>query len=169
MDLAVWPERFGLGGPSSFIFVRQGLIRLSSEIDEAKHWIASFGIEQPDTNVTNGDGQTDWPDAVARVDVNHDWGHLMGALLVRQLKATSTSGTGTDTAFAWGLNLSGKLAVPGTADNLKFQVNQGAPLAGPNDILCLCREAPHSELPRFQLIHVGPVRLGSRVAIRSKG
>jgi len=125
MDLAVWPEMFDLGGPSSYIFVRQGLIRWSSEIDEAKHWSASFGIEEPDTNVTNGNGQKDWPDAVARVDGNHDWGHLMGAVLVRQLKATSTSGTGTDRAFAWGLNLSGKLAVPGSADNLKFQVQGG--------------------------------------------
>ena len=125
MDLAVWPEMFDLGGPASFIFVRQGLIRWSSEIDEAKHWIASFGIEQPDTEVSNGDGQTDWPDAVARMDGNHDWGHLMGAVIVRQLKATSTSGTGTDRAFAWGLNLGGKLAVPGTADNFKFQVQGG--------------------------------------------
>ena len=125
MDLGVWPEMFDLGGPSSFIFVRQGLIRLSAEIDEAKHWIASFGIEQPNTEVTNGNGKKDWPDAVARVDLKHDWGYLMGAGIVRQLKATSTSGTGTDSAFGWGFNLSGKLAVPGTADNFKFQVHGG--------------------------------------------
>ena len=85
--------------------------------------------------MTNGDGETNWPDAVLRVEGNHDWGNLMSAVLVRQLKATSTSGTGTDEAFAWGLNLSGKLAVPGTADNFKFQFQGGVGIGRYVDVL----------------------------------
>ena len=122
MDNLAWPEIFDLEGPNSLSFVRQGLLRMSWEVDEAKHWIASFGVEQPDTDVTNGDGKKDWPDAVARIDVNHNWGHLSAAVLGRRLKATSTTGTGTDKAAAWGLLFSGKLPVPGTADNIIFQV-----------------------------------------------
>jgi hypothetical protein len=125
MDNLAWPEIFDLEGPNSLSFIWQGLLRLSWEVDEAKHWIASFALEQPDTDVTNGDGKTDWPDAVARIDVNHDWGHLSAAVLGRRLKATSTTGTGTDTAAAWGLLFSGKLPVPGTADNIVFQVQGG--------------------------------------------
>jgi len=125
MDNLAWPEIFDLEGPNSLSFIRQGLLRISWEVDEAKHWIASFGLEQPDTDVTNGDGKKNWPDAVARVDVNHDWGHLSAAVLGRRLKATSTTGTGSDKAAAWGLLFSGKLPVPDTADNFIFQVQGG--------------------------------------------
>jgi len=120
-----WPEIFDLEGPNSLSFVRQGLLRFSWEVDAAKHWIASFGVEQPDTDVTNGDGKKDWPDAVARIDVNHDWGHLSAAVLGRRLKATSTTGTGTDKAAAWGLLFSGKLPVLDTPDNIVFQIQGG--------------------------------------------
>jgi hypothetical protein len=125
MDNLAWPEIFDLEGPNSLSFIWQGLLRLSWEVDEAKHWIASFALEQPDTDVTNGDGKKDWPDAVARIDVNHDWGHLSAAVLGRRLKATSTSGNGTDKAAAWGLLFSGKLPVPSTADNIIFQFQGG--------------------------------------------
>jgi hypothetical protein len=125
MDNLAWPEIFDLEGPNSLSFIRQGLLRISWEVDEAKHWIASFGVEQPDTDVTNGDGKKNWPDAVARIDVNHDWGHLSAAVLGRRLKATSTTGTGSDKAAAWGLLFSGKLPVPGTPDNIIFQAQGG--------------------------------------------
>ncbi len=125
MDIKAWPEVLDNAGPSSFIFVQQGLFRLSKEIDEAKRWIASVAVEQPDNKVSNGNGKTKLPDAVARLDVNDDWGHLMGAFIARQVRAEDTSGTVTDSAFGWGLNFSGKLMVPTTRDNIKFQVNGG--------------------------------------------
>ena len=125
MDNQAWPEIFDLEGPNSLSFIWQGLVRASWELDKAKHWIASFALEQPDSDVTNGDGKEAWPDAVLRVDVNDDWGHLSAAAIGRQLKATSTTGTGTDKAAAWGLLFAGKLPVPGTADNIIFQVQGG--------------------------------------------
>ncbi len=125
MDNQAWPEIFDLEGPNSLSFIWQGMVRGSWELDKAKHWIASFALEQPDSDVTNGDGKEAWPDAVLRVDVNDDWGHLSAAAIGRQLKATSTTGTGTDKAAAWGLLFAGKLPVPGTADNIIFQVQGG--------------------------------------------
>lgn len=125
MDTKAWPEVLDNAGPSSYVFVQQGLFRVSAEIDDAKRWIASLAVEQPDTKISNGNGKTVLPDAVARVDVNDDWGHLMGAFAARQVKAETADGFVTDSAFGWGLNFSGKLMVPNTADNFKFQLNGG--------------------------------------------
>ena len=125
MDNQAWPEIFDLEGPNSLSFIWQGMLRASWELDEAKHWIASFALEQPESDVTNGNGKEAWPDAVLRVDVNDDWGHLSAAAIGRQLKATSTTGGGTDKAAAWGVLFAGKLPVPGTADNIIFQVQGG--------------------------------------------
>jgi hypothetical protein len=125
MDNQAWPEIFDLEGPNSLSFIWQGMLRASWELDKAKHWIGSFALEQPDSDVTNGNGKEAWPDAVLRVDVNDDWGHLSAAAIGRQLKATSTTGGDTDKAAAWGLLFAGKLPVPGTADNIIFQVQGG--------------------------------------------
>jgi hypothetical protein len=125
MDNQAWPEIFDLEGPNSLSFIWQGMLRASWELDKAKHWIASFALEQPESDVTNGNGKEAWPDAVLRVDVNDDWGHLSAAAIGRQLKATSTTGGDTDKAAAWGLLFAGKLPVPGTADNIIFQVQGG--------------------------------------------
>ncbi len=127
MDNKAWPEVLDNAGPASYVFVQQGLFRLSTELDEAKRWIASLAVEQPDNKVSNGNGKSEWPDAVGRVDFNDNWGHLMGAMVARQVKAEATSGTVIDSAsaFGWGLNLSGMLMVPDTKDNFKFQFNGG--------------------------------------------
>ena len=126
MDNQAWPEIFDLEGPNSLSFIWQGMLRASWELDKAKHWIGSFALEQPESDVTNGNGKEAWPDAVLRVDVNDDWGHLSAAALGRQLKASSsTTGGGTDKAAAWGVLFAGKLPVPGTADNFIFQVQGG--------------------------------------------
>lgn len=126
MDTKAWPEVLDNAGPASYVFVQQGLFRLSTELDKAKHWIASVAVEQPDSKVSNGNDKTEWPDAVARVDFNDEKGHLMGAAAVRQIKA-DTLGTAVNSASAigWGLNLSGKLMVLDTQDNFKFQFNGG--------------------------------------------
>ena len=126
MDNQAWPEIFDLEGPASLSFIWQGMVRASWELDKAKQWIASFALEQPESDVTNGNGKEAWPDAVLRVDGNHDWGHLTAAVLGRQLKAAGTTGGSTDTAAALGVLFSGKLPVPGTtADNIIFQVQGG--------------------------------------------
>ncbi len=125
MNINAWPEVLDNAGPSSFIFVQQGLFRLSKELDDAHRWIASVAVEQPDNKISNGSGKSQLPDAVARIDLNDKWGHLMGAFAARQVKVSATSNTDADSALGWGLNFSGKLLVPTIKDNFKFQVNGG--------------------------------------------
>ena len=125
-DLNVWPDIFDLEGPNAMMGLRQVLARYSFKLGEVKHLIADFALEQPETDVQNGNGLRNLPDAVARIRWHQDWGHLTAAALGRQLVAESTSGTGEDSAFAWGLLLSGELKVPDSKDNFRFQVQGGS-------------------------------------------
>ena len=126
LDLSVWPDIFDLEGPNAMTGLRQVLVRYAFTLDEEKHLIADVALEQPETGVQNGNGLRNLPDAVARIRWQQDWGHLTGALLGRQLVAEGTSGTGEDSAFGWGLSLSGELKVPDSKDNLRFQVQGGS-------------------------------------------
>ncbi|MHC4434106.1 MAG: DcaP family trimeric outer membrane transporter [Planctomycetota bacterium] len=117
---------FDLEGPNAMTGTRQGLARYSFTLDEEEHLIADFALEQPETEVQNGNGLRNLPDAVVRINWHQDWGHLTAAALGRQLVAESTSGTGEDSAFAWGLSLSGELKVPDSKDNFRFQVQGGS-------------------------------------------
>jgi hypothetical protein len=141
MDLGVWPELFDLEGPNAMTGLRQGVVRYSFKMGGSKHWLGGVALEQPATQVRNGIGLTDLPDALAQVTWSSGWGHLEVAGLARQLVAESTGGTGRDRAFGWGLSLSGSLNVPGTRrelprdradnlgtrqDNFKFQIVGGS-------------------------------------------
>jgi hypothetical protein len=141
IDLGVWPELFDLEGPNAMTGLRQGVVRYSSSMGGSKHWVGAVALEQPLTQVQNGVGLTDLPDAAAQVTWRSGWGHLEVAGLARQLVAESESGTGRDKAFGWALSLSGNLNVPGTArelpsdhadnlgtrqDNFKFQIVGGS-------------------------------------------
>ena len=125
-DLGVWPDIFDLEGPNAMTGLRQVLARYSFTLDEAKHLIADFALEQPETGVQNGNGLRILPDALARINWHQDWGHLAAVALGRQLVAESTSGTGEDSAFGWGLSFSGELKVPNSKDNFRFQVQGGS-------------------------------------------
>jgi hypothetical protein len=126
IDLGVWPDIFDLEGPNAMTGTRQVLARYSFILDEAKHFITDFSLEQPETGVQNGNGLSSLPDAVVRMNWRPGWGHLTAAALGRQLVAESMSGTGKDSAFAWGLSLSGELKVPNSKDNFRFQVQGGS-------------------------------------------
>jgi hypothetical protein len=142
MDLGVWPELFDLEGPNAMTGLRQGLVRGAYAFGQEKQLVFDLAFEQPETQVANGIGLRDWPDLVARINWQRDWGHLQGAAVGRQLVAESTAGTGRDSAFGWGLSFSGSWKVPGTKrkeassddlgprqDNIQFQI-QGGPGIG---------------------------------------
>jgi hypothetical protein len=142
LDLGVWPEVFDLEGPNAMTGLRQGLFRGSYAFGKKKDLVFDAALEQPETQVQNGNGLRDLPDLVARINWQQGWGHLQGAVVGRQLVAESTAGTGKDTAFGWGLSLSGSWKVPGTKrkeaasddlgprqDKIQFQV-QGGPGIG---------------------------------------
>ncbi len=120
-DTQVFPEMFDLQGPNAWGRLFNGMLRLSWQLDETKTWIATFALEDPDTDLSNGNDQTELPDGIARIDFNGDQHHFMGAFVGRQLKGTNTTGSGTDRTFAYGFNLSGKIGVPNLRDTFKFQ------------------------------------------------
>ena len=139
LDLGVWPELFDLEGPNAMTGTRQGLFRGSYAFGEEKNLVFDLALEQPETAVANGIGLRELPDLVVRLNWQKDWGHLQGAAIGRQLVAESTAGTGKDSAFGWGLSLSGNWLVPGTKrkdaptddlgprqDNIQFQIQGGS-------------------------------------------
>ncbi len=139
LDLGVWPELFDLEGPNAMTGVRQGLLRGSYAFGEKKNLVFDLALEQPETAVANGNGLRDMPDLAARLNWQKDWGHLQGTAIGRQLVAESMAGEGKDSAFGWGLSLSGNWLVPGTKrtsapsddlgprqDNIQFQIQGGS-------------------------------------------
>jgi hypothetical protein len=118
--------------------VRQGLIRGSRALGEKKNLVFDVSIEQPETLVQNGIGLTDWPDIVGRLNWQLEWGLLQGMVLVHNLVAESLTGSGRDSAFGYGLSLSGSWKVPGTErvsaldysgsrqDLIQFQIQAGS-------------------------------------------
>ena len=125
MDLQAFPDQFDLEGPNSAIAIRQGLLRYSLSVNKARSLVVDLALEQPETAVQNGNGLRDVPDFVSRLNWKHAWGHLNGAVLLRQLVAESNAGTGKDSAFGWGLTFSGQVKVAKTKDNFQFQVTSG--------------------------------------------
>jgi hypothetical protein len=67
LDLGAWPDIFDLEGPNAMTGSRQVLARYSFSLDEEKHLIADVALEQPETDVQNGEGLRNLPDAVVRM------------------------------------------------------------------------------------------------------
>lgn len=120
-DTQAFPEMFDLEGPNGWSRLFNGMFRSSIHLDQDNHWMASVAIEDPDSDVSNGNGQSELPDLVTRMDYNGGLVHVMTAFVGRQLKATDTTGSGTDRTFAYGFNVSGKLGISNSRDSFKFQ------------------------------------------------
>jgi hypothetical protein len=91
--------------------------------------VFDLALEQPDTalqNIADARAITDWPDLVARLNWQQDWVHLQGAVLSCQLVAEELdTGTDRDSAFGYGLSLSGSWKVPGTQRQSSLVDNLG--------------------------------------------
>jgi hypothetical protein len=120
-DLQVFPEMFDLTGPNAWSRLFNGMVRFSFEIDQPHHWTATIALEDPDTDLSNGNDQTELPDGIARIDYNGNLTHFMAAIIGRQLKGTNTGGSGTDRAFGYGIEFTGKIGIPNVRDTFKFQ------------------------------------------------
>ena len=120
-DTQIFPEMFDLQGPNAWSRLFNGMLRWSWQLDEPKKWIATVALEDPDSDISNGNDQTELPDGIVRIDFNGEQHHFMGAFVGRQLKGTDTTGSGKDRAFAYGLNFSGKIGIPNLPDTIKFQ------------------------------------------------
>ena len=119
-DLQVFPEMFDLQGPNAWARLFNTMVRLSWKLDQPNHWIATVAFEDPDSDISNGNDQTELPDGIARIDYNGDQAHFMGGFVGRELKGTDTTGSGTDRAFGYGFNFAGKIGIPNLPDTFKF-------------------------------------------------
>lgn len=113
-----------IGVTPGTVFDRQPLIRYTNGG-------LQIAIEQPETVVTSqtgarviaGDDQL--PDVVARYNWGGDWGSLSAAGIVRQLHVSTDDLMGVDdSAFGYGLSLSGKVKV-GEKDDFRFMATAG--------------------------------------------
>jgi hypothetical protein len=130
MDNEASPEELDFEGINGRINVRQPEIRYFPEIGQDWNFLVAF--ENPDAQVTNGEGLSQWPDFVA--SIRRTWFerfHVKTALILRNIEAEwddTTNGVTDDSAHGWGLTVSGKTAIPrlgDTRDNFLFQFNYG--------------------------------------------
>lgn len=113
-----------IGTTPGTVFARQPMIRYTKGG-------LQIALEQPETTVTSPmgsrvlAGDDTIPDIVARYNLAGDWGGLSAAGIVRNLRITDNDfGTGTDSAFGYGLSLSGKIKL-GERNDLRFMGTAG--------------------------------------------
>ncbi len=124
-NIAALPDSLDfIGVTPGTVFDRQPMIRYSKN-----GW--QIALEQPETTVTTRTGarimagDDTIPDVVARYNLNRPWGSLTAAGIVRTLRISDDDfGTGTDSAMAYGLSLSGKIKV-GEKDDVRFMATAG--------------------------------------------
>jgi hypothetical protein len=113
-----------IGVTPGTVFDRQPMIRYTNGG-------LQLAVEQPETVVTTptgsrleaGDDQL--PDFVARYNWGGDWGSLTATGILRQLHISTDDLMGIDdTAFGYGLSVSGKLKV-GSRDDFRFMATAG--------------------------------------------
>lgn len=124
-NIAALPDSLDfIGVTPGTVFDRQPMIRYSKN-----GW--QIALEQPETTVTTRTGarimagDDTIPDVVARYNLNRPWGSLTAAGIVRTLRISDDDfGTGTDSAMAYGLSVSGKIKV-GEKDDVRFMATAG--------------------------------------------
>ena len=124
-NIAALPDSLDfIGVTPGTVFDRQPMIRYTNGG-------LQLAVEQPETVVTahNGSmvtpGDDQIPDIVGRYNWNGDWGSFTAAGIVRQLHVSTDDLMGVDdSAWGYGLSLSGKLKV-GEKDDLRFMATAG--------------------------------------------
>jgi hypothetical protein len=127
MDVYASPEELDFEGINGRINVRQPQIRWFPQIGE--DWNLAVALEDPNPDVTGGDGVSQIPDIVARIrrEVLDQWS-VQGSFLVRTLRARwDLDPSNKEDATGWALSVSGRRPFTkwGDRDNLMFQLNYG--------------------------------------------
>ena len=122
-NVAALPDSLDfIGVTPGTVFVRQPMIRYTSGG-------LQLAVEQPETTVTTSTGgrllpgDDVMPDLVARYTFSPSWGTMSIAGIARALRIRDTA-LGEDTAFGYGLSVSGKLKL-GALDDLRAMVTAG--------------------------------------------
>ncbi|KWV92406.1 hypothetical protein AUC45_13040 [Erythrobacter sp. YT30] len=113
-----------IGVTPGTVFDRQPLVRYTNGG-------LQIAVEQPETVITAQDGSRviagddQLPDVVGRYNWSGDWGNFTAAGIVRQLHVSTDDLMGVDdSAWGYGLSLSGKLKV-GERDDFRFMATAG--------------------------------------------
>jgi hypothetical protein len=124
MDLDTFPNTIDYWGPSGMVFVRNPQLRITPINRDGMK--VAFSLESPSAAIDTGKvadvdpnlaagvtGRTRYPDAVANLRLDRDWGHFQAAGILRQVgfETVGVPGapepSGEETGY--GLNLSGAL------------------------------------------------------------
>ena len=127
VDNQASPEEIDFEGINGRINIRQPQIRFFPKI--GKSWNLLLGLEDPEVDVTDGDGVSEYPDVVVSVrrTFRERW-HLKTSILLRQIQAESISTPmGIEDELGWGVSLSGRTGISRLheKDQLMFQFNIG--------------------------------------------
>ncbi|MGI9327046.1 MAG: DcaP family trimeric outer membrane transporter [Pseudomonadales bacterium] len=127
VDTTASPEEIDFEGLNGRINVRQGQLRWQPGIGRKYELVIS--LEDPNPQVTNGEGVSQYPDIVgsARLNVGEKI-HGRIALLLRQVRAQWDENPGdTKSKLGWGVSLSGHVEVPwlDERDKILVQLNAG--------------------------------------------
>ena len=127
VDLEAWPDILDFEGPDSAIANRQPMVRWSKGVSTDVDF--QVAVEQPGGGAIEGaDTLTRWPDVVGAVKWTHRGGHLRGAGIVRDLRASANDGP-AESAVGWGLVGAGKVMLP-AKNNLVFEASYGEGTGG---------------------------------------
>ena len=114
-DLEAFPNVLDFQGPSSFFGgLRQPMVRWTRAVDDGLKLMVA--VESPGNHIIQGaDSLTAWPDGVLSMVWQKAPVHLMGSFVARDLRASFNDGP-TETAFGWGVGVSGKVFTPFVAE-----------------------------------------------------
>ena len=127
VDNQASPEEIDFEGISGRINIRQPQIRFFPKI--GKDWNLMFSLEDPEVDVEDGEGVSEWPDIVTSVRRTflERW-HIKSSILLRQIQAVSTiNPMGKEKEIGWGASISGRTSIPwlNEKDLFLFQLNYG--------------------------------------------
>ncbi|MBL8351116.1 MAG: hypothetical protein JNL87_12490 [Burkholderiaceae bacterium] len=141
MDIDVFPNTIDYWGPSGMVFLRNPQLRFTPYSQDGMGLMLT--LEAPNTALDTGKislapefaaGFTSWnrwPDAVASLRIDRDWGHFRAAGILRQVgyqNTTTPDGKPSGHETGYGLNLSGALKVFDN-DRLTWQLVAGKAIA----------------------------------------
>lgn len=113
MDMDAYPESLDYIGPSGLTFVRQPQVRFTDTITPKVNY--AVAIEAPNSDFTPAVGtdtsMNNVPDFTGKLQYKDTFGELSLRGLARELRAgnNSTPAGTSDSAFGWGVGLSGKI------------------------------------------------------------
>jgi hypothetical protein len=130
MNIDAFPAIIDYWGPPGMAFLRNPQLRYTGPAGDRMSWAVS--LEAPNSVIDTGKASeidpalgagvvahNRWPDLVASLRVERDWGHVKAAAMLREVgfeTSTTPSGAPSGHRTGWGLNVSGayKLHAAGT-------------------------------------------------------